>query len=319
MGRVVHNKGENMKRALAFLVTLWSFAASAIIPENGWWWASNESGRGFNIEVQDNQLFFATFGYESNGSPGWMVADGSMSSDRDFTGGLLKFTAGQCFGCPYVAPVQINAGTLTLRFTSSQTAILTINGTSISVKRFDFWQNEAVPDGMMGEWSMVMGESAFPVFGGERVQFSSRQSGSNGVFLGGQRLGSPGNLAVVNFLSGSYSILLDSSTSFYRMFRFNTTGFNRVEGQWWVFDKNAQPTGSGEFFQGFRTASASFVRTGAGPASTKALSVESIDVLQGMDEAMAKRHLGAEPASDDVLRDFEVLKRSMQQLRTRPK
>lgn len=296
-----------MKKALALLLTLWSVNAVAIIPENGWWWASNESGRGFNIEVQDNQLFFATFGYESNGAPMWLIAGGPMTSDRDFTSGLLKFTAGQCFGCPYVAPVSINAGTLTLRFTSSQTAVLTINGTSISVKRFDFWQNEAVPDGLLGEWSMVMGEAAFPAFNGERIQFSSRRTDNNGPYLAGNRLGATANTAVVSLSSGQYSILLDSSPSFYRMFRFGTTGFNRIEGVWWVFDKSGQPSGPGEFFQGFRTASATFVRTGSGPASTKALDAEAVRSQAERDAAMAAKLRGA-AAPAEVLRDFEALK-----------
>ena len=65
---------------------------------------------------------------------------------------------------------------------------------------------------------------------------------------------------MVGQVAGIYSILVDSSADYYRYFRFDTTGFNRVEGQWWIFDKNAQPTGPGEFFQGFRTASASLLK-----------------------------------------------------------
>ena len=30
-----------------------------------------------------------------------------MTSDRDFSGPLTRYTAGQCFGCAYVAPTQV--------------------------------------------------------------------------------------------------------------------------------------------------------------------------------------------------------------------
>ena len=259
------------KFLLSLLLVLAGPSAWAVIPENGWWWASSESGRGFNIEVQDDLLFFAAFAYESDGAPTWLVAGGPMTSDRDFSGPLTKFSAGQCFGCAYVAPVQLPAGDLSLHFTSSQTADLTVNGTTIAVKRFDFWANEQAPDAMLGEWTMTIGDATLPVYDGERVQYRQKMTGTNGPFLAGNRLGSSGSVATVAFdaASGRWYSLLDSSPSFYRYFEWTTTGFNRVEGQFWVFDKSASPTGAGTFFQGFRSASATYVRTGFGPASTK--------------------------------------------------
>ena len=103
---------------LYLLGLLLSCNASAIIPENGWWWNPNESGRGFNLEVQDNLLFFASFAYDANGNPAWYTAGGPMSSDRDWSGQLVVTSRGQCFGCAYVDPVRTVVGTATLRFTS---------------------------------------------------------------------------------------------------------------------------------------------------------------------------------------------------------
>lgn len=265
---------KNALRTLLACLALVATQASAIIPENGWWWASNEGGRGFNIEVQNNLLFFAAFAYDSNGAPTWITAGGPMTSDRDFTGALTRYSSGQCFGCAYVAPTPIAAGTLTLRFTSSQTAVLTINGTSITVKRFDFWQNELAPDAMMGEWSSVIGQGG-DIFDGERIVYRSKASDSSGPYLSGFRLGatSATNPAVVLYSSstGRWTALLDSSSSFYRLFEYSQTGFNRIEGNFWVYAKGSSPTGNGLFFQAFRTASAAFVLNGTGPASTKAL------------------------------------------------
>ena len=262
-------------RALIACIAMAATQAGAIIPENGWWWASNEGGRGFNIEVQDNLLFFAAFAYDTSGAPTWITAGGAMTSDRDFSGALTRYTSGQCFGCAYVAPTAVAAGSLTLRFTSSQTAVLTINGTSIEVKRFDFWMNEQAPGAMLGEWSAVIGASG-DVFDAERIVYTTRTTASGGTpIVGGARLGTSAasNPAVVLYTpaTGRWTALLDSSSGFYRLFEFVQTGFNRVEGNFWIYAKGGSPAGSGTFYQAFRTASASFVANGAGPASSKVL------------------------------------------------
>ena len=303
-----------MKKVRAFLLALlFTTNAWAIIPENGWWWASNESGRGFNIEVQDHLLFFATFAYETNGSPMWLIAGGAMTSDRDFTGPLTKFTSGQCFGCPYVTPVAIPAGTMTLRFTSSQTAVLTINGSSITVKRFDFREtNEVAPDAMMGEWSSIIGESGTSGFLGERVQYRVKLVDSTGPFLSGSRLGESSATAVVSYSSsaGQWTALLDSSAGFWRYFVFNQTGFNRIEGSFWVVAKGSTPSGTGEFFQAYRTASANFVTRGFGPASTKATEAQRA-AQDGIDAAalaaMASKARAASPIGEELVASFREL------------
>lgn len=303
-----------MKRLLATMLLVIATPVSAVIPENGWWWASNESGRGFNIEVQNNLLFFAAFAYENNGAPTWLISGGPMSGDRDFSGALTKFSAGQCFGCPYSAPAQIAAGNLSLHFTSSQTAVLTINGTSISVKRFDFWGlNETVPDAMMGQWSMVIGDSTFPVYEGERIDWTSHRSDSNGPYLAGNRLGSASNISTVAYSSSgqNYYALLDSSSSYWRFFKWTTTGFNRIEGAFWIVDKTASgPSGSGTFFMGHRTASAAYVQTGNGPHASKRASREDSELQESRDASLAKA-VGLRTMSEidpDALEAFAVLK-----------
>ena len=298
-----------------------SFAGSsfAIIPENGWWWSANESGRGFNIEVQNNSLFFAAFAYEPNGAPTWLTAGGTMSSDRDFSGSLTKFSSGQCFGCSYSAPVSSPAGNLTLRFTSSQEAVLTINGTSISVKRFDFWLNEVYPDAMLGEWSAIIGSASSSTFDGERIDFPRRTSDSSGPILTGYRLGSTSNAAVLSYNGsrGVFTALLDSSASFYRYFEFIQTGFNRVEGNFWLLDKGSQPVGSGTFFQAYRTASAAFVQTGRGPASTKSATIGDSDARDATLAAALAKVAGPEAKAADaaVVDGFHALQQRMKEAR----
>lgn len=311
-----------MKRTIAAVLASCAFAAHAVIPENGWWWAANEPGRGFNIEVQDNQVFLGAFAYDEDGRPSWLVSGGTMTSDREFAGALFRFGGGQCFGCPFVGATQVAAGTLTLRFTSPQAAVITVNGLPIEVKRFDFWQNELAPEAMLGEWSIVIGESDFPLYDGERVQFGTRRANVNGPYLDGTRLGSAESVAVVAQTNGTYGILVDSSTDYYRFFRYETAGFNRLEGQFWIFEKNGNPAGAGTFFQGFRTASASFVQTGTGPASSKRLfsQVASPERFGERDADLARKIAtrdDVEAADPPVLQEVEVLKAALREVARR--
>jgi hypothetical protein len=301
-----------------FLVLGLSFAGSshAIIPENGWWWSASESGRGFNIEIQNNVLFFAAFAYEANGAPTWLTAGGSMISDRDFTGTLTKFTSGQCFGCAYSAPLGENAGNLNVHFNSPQTAVVTINGTVINVKRFDFWMNEVTPDAMLGEWSSVIGSASSATFDAERIVYPTRTSDASGPILAGYRLGSQPNGAVLAYSTAGalWTVILDSSATFYRYFEFNQAGFNRVEGNFWLVPKGGQPSGSGQFFQAYRTGSASFVQNGFGSASPKRAAPSNYDARDlALSTLIAQRALveADTPAEPRVLEDFGLMEKRL--------
>lgn len=274
---------------LGALLLLVGLDAHAVIPENGWWWNPSTSGSGFNLEVQDDILFFAAFAYDRNGNPTWLTAGGRMSSDRDFTGVLSSYSGGSCLGCGYHAPLASDAGTVTLHFDSSQTATLTINGFSEPVQRFDFWLNTVAPDAMLGEWSMVIGDASTAAFFGERVQLRGRAVDSTGPYLYGNRLGASGDAAYVryNAATDTYSMLLDSSPGYYRYSEWTQAGFNRIEGTTWVYPKGSSPSGGGTFFQAYRSASAAFVQTGSGPASTKAAPVHDAAAATARDAAQA--------------------------------
>jgi len=311
-----------MARTHRWLVLLLgSFLASsswAVIPENGWWWNSDESGRGFNIEIQNNLLFLSTFGYDNSGHPVWYVGGGAMTSDRDWTGTIYSTAGGQCYGCPYVAPQTVAVGAATLHFTSSQTAVLTVGSTSISVKRENFWLNESVPDAMMGQWSAVIG-AAGDIFDAERIDYAFDYTSSGTVYAAGSRHGSTAaaNAALVtyDYNHGEWLALLDSSAPYYRLFIFNTTGFNRVEGSFYIYAKGSSPTGSGTFYQAFRTASAAYIQTGNGPASSKregpdGQAARDAQIYNALHQADEK---AADPGVVEIARQLETAMRSLRQ------
>ncbi|HWQ94135.1 MAG TPA: S8 family serine peptidase, partial [Gammaproteobacteria bacterium] len=110
-------------------------------PESGWWWNEAESGRGFAIEVQGNNLFMAGYMYDSSGNPIWYVSSGGMTFSNLYQGSWLQFANGQTLTGTYQPPSQppANVGALTLQFTSATTAILTLpNGRQIPLTRFLF-------------------------------------------------------------------------------------------------------------------------------------------------------------------------------------
>jgi hypothetical protein len=108
--------------------------------ENGWWWNSGESGRGFSIEVQGNAMFMAGFMYDAAGSPIWYVAQGTLASNG-FANAWQQFAGGQTLTGPYRGPAVLNSnvGALSLSFASSRAGTLTLpNGRSLPITRFDF-------------------------------------------------------------------------------------------------------------------------------------------------------------------------------------
>ncbi|MCH9697364.1 MAG: hypothetical protein K0U68_04595 [Gammaproteobacteria bacterium] len=86
------------------LIYCCSFNVDAITPGTGWWNAS-ESGRGFSIEQQGKEIFFATYLYDSAGKPTWFSAVLTENGNHDFTGILQQFKNGQTLHDSYQAPV----------------------------------------------------------------------------------------------------------------------------------------------------------------------------------------------------------------------
>ncbi len=113
----------------------------AVNPQTGWWWNPAEGGRGFAIEAQGGQMYFAGYMYDNNGAATWYLAIGAMADAALFQGQLQQYGNGSTLAGPYKAPgiVNANAGAVTLQFSSPNSATLTLpNGTQISLMRFAF-------------------------------------------------------------------------------------------------------------------------------------------------------------------------------------
>jgi hypothetical protein len=113
----------------------------AFQPETGWWWNEAESGRGFTVEIQGNTLFMGGYMYDDSGNPIWYVTTGTMASPTLYQGVWLQFADGQTLTGPYKVNrlINNNVGSITLQFSSTTTATLTLpGGRQIPLTRFVF-------------------------------------------------------------------------------------------------------------------------------------------------------------------------------------
>jgi hypothetical protein len=234
----------------ALLATsLFTGRASAVVPDNGWYFNPGESGRGFNIEIQGDTLFMAGFIYDTSGNPIWVVSGGPMSSDSTYSGAAFQTANGQPLGGSYRSATIVPFGTASVTFPTTTTANILVNGSSFSVVReqfgFDF---TSTTQPLLGEIAFVTGDTDLPVYFGERISFTSTQLLNGSTWAVGNRTGESGanNMAVGQYSSalGQWAVLLDSSPSYWEFYTFTFEGFNLVEGSQSTYLKGSLPNGS---------------------------------------------------------------------------
>ena len=98
------------------------------IPEGGWWWNPQESGRGFFIEWQGGFANIAGYMYDGEGRPTWYITVVPTPDPLRITGNWWTYANGQAMGQPYRAATRTNdnAGALDVQFTGATTATMTL-------------------------------------------------------------------------------------------------------------------------------------------------------------------------------------------------
>ena len=115
--------------------------AQANVPESGWWWNPQESGRGFFIEWQNGYADLAGYMYDEAGNPIWYISVYPTPNAQTFSGAWWQYANGQSMGGVYQAPVQTNnnVAPVTIQFQGPSTAIMTLpNGRTTSLLRQRF-------------------------------------------------------------------------------------------------------------------------------------------------------------------------------------
>ena len=92
-------------------------------PSNGLWSIDEgnpgDSGRGFQLELQDNVMVFTYYGYNADGTAQWYLAAGSFANGS-FSALMYPYEGGTYLGGPYHAASPIESvGTVSITFSSS--------------------------------------------------------------------------------------------------------------------------------------------------------------------------------------------------------
>ena len=114
-------------------------------PQTGWWWNPREDGRGFSVEVRENNIFFAAFLYDTTGRSTWLVSTGPVSLEGAlYSGDLLSASGGQTLAGAYQRfPTLKSEGNVTLVFNTQNAGVMVWPGGAVPIERFDI-----VPQGL---------------------------------------------------------------------------------------------------------------------------------------------------------------------------
>jgi hypothetical protein len=113
----------------------------ANLPENGWWWNPNESGRGFFIEWQKGYADAAGYMYDDAGNPVWYIAVYTTPNPASFAGNWWQYANGQSMGGAYKPATQISdhVAPVTITFSAPDAAVMTLpNGRTTNLVRQRF-------------------------------------------------------------------------------------------------------------------------------------------------------------------------------------
>ena len=103
----------------------------------GWWWNPQMTGTGYEIEIQNQNLFFSFAGSRADGSPVWYVATNDMTSTTDFSADLIEASGGSAYNTGATGTLTSSSpGRVSIHFTSDTNANLTMNGQTVAITKF---------------------------------------------------------------------------------------------------------------------------------------------------------------------------------------
>jgi hypothetical protein len=94
-------------RSLSLSVEVVRMAALSFMPVTGLWWNPDESGSGYNFQMQHGVMVATMFAYTTDGNPVWYYGVGrptSAGTSVTVSGSLDRYRGGQCVSCAYRPP-----------------------------------------------------------------------------------------------------------------------------------------------------------------------------------------------------------------------
>lgn len=236
--------------AAALCLYLFALATQAAVlpggPTRGLWWNPNESGRGFNIEMQDDIMIVTSFVYASNGSATWFISAGRYDfSTNTFAATFDANSGGQCIGCAYARPQGIAnaAGPMRIVFDSFVTATLYYQGGSTRLVK-QMYAYDSVLSILRGSFVLTFNRSGNII--GDWLVFRTYESNSNGPFVAGYFDGFPTSRVAVALYDATlrrYAMLVRIG-NFYDFYIVDMDD-QRVFGLGWTYPVGSSPAGTG--------------------------------------------------------------------------
>lgn len=320
-------------RNLCLALLLLPGAALAFTPESGVWGDRNNTRTGMTFDVQDNILIITAYIYRADGSANWFSSAGPLNYVYNANGGLLRVsyqgtfdavTGGTCIGCgPAQAVSTIGAGgAFRIDFATEIRGQMTWQGRQFPIDRATFALGNPT-ERMLGEWNLTLDfkdrgnqdypYADFPFFGDvlviDRIDRTRVPNQYQGCRPGSSLDGFCSAIARANHdLAGFYDaaaeehviVLKDVPAAggaravFFAYFL--DAGTSQFDGVVELYLAGDTP-GDGPFYpvRGFRSASRTYVLTGAGPARAEpGDKAHRAQAVAGLSQALAKR--GALPA-----------------------
>ena len=107
-------------------------APLAFTPVTGLWWNPNESGTGYNLQVQHGAVVVTMYSFGAAGAPLWYLVVGTLANGGGgvmATGTPDKYHGGQCASCMYQVPAPMgNDGAVTVILASATAATVRLPG-----------------------------------------------------------------------------------------------------------------------------------------------------------------------------------------------
>jgi hypothetical protein len=120
-------------------------------PQSGWWWDSQQGGRGFAMEFQGSSVFIAALLYDAAGNPTWYASLGAMTSPTLYQGTWTQYGGGQTLTGAWKQNTTVNAsaGPLAIQFSSPTAATMTLpDGSEVALTRFNWAANTSTTIGV---------------------------------------------------------------------------------------------------------------------------------------------------------------------------
>ncbi len=159
-----------MNRILKFITLLLTIGlltstaqADSGYPASGLWWDPDASGRGYIIERQEDIMFIISFHYADDGEPEWLTSQGYFVASEEsgslgeFNGTVYHNSDGQCIGCDYATPLNVESaqGPLTITFNDYRNAVLEWEDETIAINKHIFAWTDLVSE-LSGNWLLTL-------------------------------------------------------------------------------------------------------------------------------------------------------------------